>query len=304
MGLYLLLWRSFPLLIGVLVALGAWFQARAVGHLVGASRPAAPRAQREPPASYAPRRAYTSGASILARNPFDHDPVSLGAPVPRAAAGPLSNEDRECGLGRVVLILASDEASTSFATLEDGDGATVQRRIGDAFAGHLVHAIGWDRVWLTTENEHCQLRLGHPAPRRDLRAPIAMPAPRGERPASGRLPAEIAAGIRVVSETERIVERAALEAILERPADFVRSVRLVPDLEGDAVGLRVLGVRGGTLLDALGLENGDRIRSINGHAADDPQKLLEAYVLLRRADRIQVFLDRRGRPLTLEVNIK
>jgi len=52
----------------------------------------------------------------------------------------------------------------------------------------------------------------------------------------------------------------------------MRSARVVPEKEGDkVVGIRLFGIRQDSLLGTLGLENGDRLSSINGFEMSDPR---------------------------------
>jgi hypothetical protein len=64
------------------------------------------------------------------------------------------------------------------------------------------------------------------------------------------------------------------------------------------------GLRSGTWLSALGVQNGDRIESINGFNPADPEKLLEAYARLRTASDLTVKLTRRGAPAELAVHVR
>ena len=48
----------------------------------------------------------------------------------------------------------------------------------------------------------------------------------------------------------------------------------------------------------------DRLQSINGFEMGDPQKALEAYTKLRTADRLTVSVNRHGKPVNIDFNIK
>ena len=101
------------------------------------------------------------------------------------------------------------------------------------------------------------------------------------------------------------LERSVVDQILENQAELMRSARIVPEKEGDkVVGIRLFGVRPDSLLGTLGLQNGDRLQSINGFEMSDPQKALEAYARLRSADKLSVNVQRKGSPMTLDFNIK
>jgi general secretion pathway protein C len=81
-------------------------------------------------------------------------------------------------------------------------------------------------------------------------------------------------------------------------------LRVVPEFQGGkVVGIRLFGVKGG-MLGALGFENGDSIRAVNGFDVTTPEKALEAYARLRSASRVRVELTRRGRPMTIDYLIR
>jgi general secretion pathway protein C len=178
-----------------------------------------------------------------------------------------------------------------------GDQRTVeQRREGkvDLF----------DRVWLNGPGgQRCQIRVGGKAPVKGA-APKEAPKDSGAKPKSG-VPKEIADKIHKRSETEFDVERSVVDSILENQAELMKSARIVPEKEGDkVVGIRLFGIRPESLLGTLGIENGDRLQSINGFEMGDPQKALEAYTKLRTADRLQVSVNRHGKPVNIDFNIK
>ena len=70
------------------------------------------------------------------------------------------------------------------------------------------------------------------------------------------------------------------------------------------VGVRILGVRPGSVLSALGIENGDRLTNINGYDVADPQRALEAYGKIRNAENIVVAVNRSGKAMSLDIQIK
>jgi general secretion pathway protein C len=119
------------------------------------------------------------------------------------------------------------------------------------------------------------------------------------------VPPEIASKIQRVSASEFNVDRQVVDKILENQAELMRSARIVPEQEnGKVVGIRLFGIRPDTLLGTLGLENGDRLQTINGFDMASPEKALEAYARLRTADHLTVQVNRRGGNVNLDFNIK
>ncbi|AUX49077.1 general secretion pathway protein GspC [Sorangium cellulosum] len=326
MGIDAILKRYFPWVLGVLIALAAYFQASGMGQLVASSvavdAPPPPPRPAPRPASFgstANQDHATSAALILSRNPFDSVTGPLdGRPVEIPNVQPeISNkdpyQDPSCDSARVLLITQAEDPEWSFAAMAGSDGKAILRRQGDEISGHTVYYVGWDRVWLTSGSARCQAIVGGPAA--NARAAAAPPPPTStttsdkKPPSSSRggkpVPPEIASKIHRVSETEFNVERSVVDQILENQAELMRSARIVPEKEGDkVVGIRLFGIRPNSLLGTLGLENGDRLSSINGFEMSDPQKALEAYARLRTADRLTVSVNRKGKPMNLDFNIK
>lgn len=254
----------------------------------------------------------TSADAILSRNPFDHVTGTLNAPPPVEAqpAAALDTSDPmsapRCDGVKVLVITASTDPDWSFAAMTSGGETKSQlRRRGGEIGGKTVHFIGWDRVWLSSGGSLCQVGLWAPGPD----APKAAPAPSAApAPATGGPPGvdpSIKNGIVRISATEFNVDRGVVDKILENQADLMRQARIVPEQEnGKVVGIRLFGVRPDTLLGTLGMENGDRLQSINGFDIASPEKALEAYARLRTADKLNISLNRRGQAMNLDYNIK
>jgi len=319
MGLDALLKRYFPAAVCFLIAIAAYFQASGLGQLVANTVALDPSAV--PSAAPTPFKStgltasnadhVTSAKDILSRNPFDSVTGPLDGSeliLPQAPAPNRGDpyQDPHCDVARVLLITSSDDPEWSFAAIAGSDGKPVLRRQGDDVSGHTIFYIGWDRVWMTQGSSRCQMQVGS---KDKPKAAAAKPAASGEEaPAKGKgkkVPPEIASKIQKVSETEFNVERSVVDTILENQAELMRSARIVPEKEGDkVVGIRLFGVRSDSLLGTLGLENGDRLQTINGFDMSSPEKALEAYARLRTADHLTVTVNRRGKNMNIDFNIK
>ncbi len=254
----------------------------------------------------------TSADAILSRNPFDHVTGTLNAPPPTEAqpAAALDTSDPmnapRCDGVKVLVITASSDPDWSFAAMTSGSDPKSQlRRRGGDIGGKTVHYIGWDRVWLSSGASLCQVGLWAPGPE----APkVAAPVSSAPPPTTGGPPGvdpAIKNGIVRLTATEFNIDRGVVDKILENQADLMRQARIVPEQEnGKIVGIRLFGVRPDTLLGTLGMENGDRLQSINGFDIASPEKALEAYARLRTADKLNISLNRRGQAMNLDYNIK
>jgi general secretion pathway protein C len=314
--------RFFPAVVLAFLAVAAFFQARGIGQLVGTSLtdPSSPPPSLLPPPGARPALASneraTDGAAILGRNPFDSITGALdgkapvGEPTPEQ---PTANGDPYadpiCDSAKVILITAADDPAWSFAAIAGSDKKTTLRRLGDDVGGRTVYAITWDRVWLTQGSARCQLPLhdsrvamaGDKPREGDVKPPKGESAP--GRP--GALPKDIADKIRQVSDTQFDVDRSVVDSIMERQGEFFRSVRIKPVKDGDrTAGLQLGGVRPGSLLGSLGMQNGDQLQSINGFEMGDPTAALTAFTRLRAADKLAVRVVRGGKPMTIDINLK
>lgn len=325
MGFDALLKKYFLAAVLALIALAAFFQARGAMQLVGAMLvPDAAALAVMPPAPSATTRASApprSAEPILSRNPFDFSTGPLNAPelssaLPTEAAEPTDPlRAPACDSVKVSIVTESTDPLWSIAALQGpGDPRPTIRRVGDVLGDATVAFIGYNpfegspSVWLAQGTTLCQALLfaQQPQPQAAKKtaaaaAPAAAPAGRG----APALPADMKAKIQRVSPTEVNVDRSVVDSILENQAQLMRSARVVPEQQdGKVVGVRLFGIRPDTLLGALGLENGDRLETINGFAMASPEKALEAYARLRTADKLTVSVNRRGQPVTIDFNIK
>jgi general secretion pathway protein C len=308
-----------------MLAIAAYFQASGLGQLVGALlAPASAVAKGQ----YAGSRKVTpasdrelSAAVILERNAFDsitgpiRPPSALpGGGMEQVSPGADPYKDPLCDVpARVVLIASSDDPAWSFAAITGPDGKAVFRRRGEEFFGGRVDFIGSqpdratqadveqgmaDRVWLTAPNGmRCQLQMG-------LRQPQKRAMPQMPPPGASASRSPLMSKIHRVSDHEFEIDRSAVEALIANPAELMKT-RVVPEKVGDqVVGMKLFGIKEDSLLGNIGLQNGDRLQSLNGFDMNDPQKMLEAYTKLLHADHISASVMRNGQPVNLDYSIK
>lgn len=133
-----------------------------------------------------------------------------------------------------------------------------------------------------------------------------LPCPR-PAPSVALVPAEAppVEGITQVSPVEVRIRREAMEALLADPESLTRAGRILPHFEGETiVGIRVLGIRRGTLLAQAGILNGDIVRVVAGHSLSSMEATLETAGALRDLREFTVELTRRGEPLSIHYTIE
>ncbi len=310
MSFDLVLKKHFDVLVLSLVAVCAYFQAAGVTQLVGSSligefEGAPPKNSSFVPAPFT----RPSAKAIWTRNAFDsvtgpfEDKSSL-----RVEVGSISNGNpltvARCDDLAVQIVSESSDPLWSFATMQArGESRPVLRRVGDQVGGRRLIHIGFNpleaspAVWLQGKSV-CQTLLFAEL------SPSPGTEPRGT-PAASTTDGDISIGIQKVSDTHFRVDRTIAEMILEDPTELMRSVRVVPEKKnGEVVGIRLFGIRDGTLFGLLGLQNGDRLETVNGVSITTPEKALRVYASARSETRLTLALTRRGRPLEIDVDIE
>ncbi len=317
--------KNFWAVLLVFVAAAAFLNAQAVSHLVGVVLSPEPAqlalaslaSQQKAGAAAEPSPHETSAEAIFSRNPFDSQTGPLNKPLLEITD--MAKPDTPVDLGdpmnapacegvKVLIITKAENPDWSFAAFGEGAGAAAEktilrRRDGDV-GDKKVEFIGWDRVWLKTAAQRCQAKLFNPAePEKPKEA--AKPEPAKGTGGPSTLDPAIAKGIKKTGPNEYDIDRAVVDKIMENQADLMRSARIVPEQEnGKTVGIRMFGVKEGTLLGVLGMENGDRLQQINGFDMSSPEKALEAYARLRTADHLTVQVNRRGANQNIDYSIK
>ena len=290
------------------LALIAFLNATAVSALVEGTMSAGRLPPRgvtpQGPAFLAVARAPSANA-ILDRNPFDH----VTGPLREAPAGLVDSppEDGDprtaplCEGVRPVVLVGGDDQTFAFAALDYGGKRLLRKRGGDV--GSLtVEYVGRDRVWLRGRMGLCQAPLfGAPLPPPTAQAEPGVGAPRSQ----SQLELEVGKQIAKLGPNEYAIERSAVDRILEAQAELMKQ-RIVQDKEGDRVmGVKIFGIKPGSVLAMLGIENGDRLETLNGFDMSNPEKMLEAYARLRTgADRLQIHLTRAGKPINVDYTIR
>lgn len=255
------------------------------------------------------RAATKSAAAILARNPFDHT-TSL-AEVTDASPGSEAGEDDVanaplCPAIRATVAVGTEDPASGFAAF-GVDGAHILRARGGTVGEYRVAFVGADRAWLERDGRLCQVRVFAP-PAGDTsdaskRAPIAEAGKVAG--AISPLEADVVKKITTTGPNAFAIDRGALERILDAQTELMR-VPLVPEKQGDRViGVRLLRVKPGSALAALGLASGDVLQTVNGFETSDPQKILELYAHLRSGTTSELSLHvvRGGKPMNLDYKV-
>ena len=311
---YWILWS------GALVATAAYLQAAGVGQLVAAHL--TPAAAPPPPAARATdatRLPDKSSGPILARNAFDSvtgpldgkTVIAADHPPPPVKDGADPYQDPPCSGMKSSLVTAAEDPEWSFASVAGPDGKSQLRRRGDKIDQATVLHIGWfespepdlvPRVWMSDAGARCIVDMGvsEKGAAKPAAAPSAAPAKGSKAEQRAKLTQELESKIKQVGENQWVVEKKAVEQIIQNYAKLAGSLRTRPTKEG----MRLSGLKQDNILSKLGMKNGDLLQSINGFDMSDPEKAVDAYAKLRSAGKLDITVNRDGSPFTVGIQIQ
>lgn len=113
-------------------------------------------------------------------------------------------------------------------------------------------------------------------------------------------PAPIVVVVPTAASETRVVD--VRRADLEQPSAIARSARIVPALrDGKPSGVKIYAIRPGSLLAAIGLENGDTLRAVNDVPISTADSALEVYRTHREPDHVDLDIERRGQRVRIVV---
>ncbi len=119
------------------------------------------------------------------------------------------------------------------------------------------------------------------------------------------LQAAIDSGIRKVDDNNFEIDASLVDKVLANPMAIAKGARVMPSSKnGEADGFRLYAVRPSSVYSKLGFANGDTIHAINGFELNSMDKAMEVYGKLRDAKSLQVNLTRRGKPVTINYNVR
>jgi general secretion pathway protein C len=170
-----------------------------------------------------------------------------------------------------------------------------------------VRATG--AILRTADGIACYIPVYLPAEERRAAAPTARSAraqsPHGRPVAAKRADRdELARSVRELGPGRYVVTREALMRVLGNPQALAKTASVRPLVkDGRSVGMQLVRLRPDSPLRLLGLEKGDVLRHLNGHALSTPDGLLEALRMLRSGSGVSLGLLRKEAVLNVSVTI-
>jgi len=188
---------------------------------------------------------------------------------------------------------------------------------GTEVEGSRIRAIESDAVVLQGKGGLCRLAMFQVAgatkgpvfrPAKKAAAkkktPKTRKAPTADRNA-GLSESEMAEGIDRVNDNNYNLSRSLLNKVLDNAGKIIGIAAVSPKIEnGESIGMEIRGVRPGTLLTKIGIQNGDILESINGQSLSNPDAALGAYTTLRTADKFTLSVRRGGQSMMINYNLQ
>jgi general secretion pathway protein C len=223
---------------------------------------------------------------------------SPSSPSLRASASGLARTALPLHL--LAVMYAPANPGWSVAVIRDDDGETAgPYAIGSRLRGATVDRIDETRVYFKVgggRREYLDLFA------RPTSAPMIEPL----GPSTpGPLTAELDAGIERTGEHRHRVQRSTVESLLGKMRALPPVAHLVPEVRrGGQAGFRLLSVGADGPFARIGLHEGDVISTIDGLDLTSPANALAIYAKLRTSDHLSVAVERNGRDITEEYDLR
>ncbi|MCD6309519.1 MAG: hypothetical protein J7M18_02330, partial [Candidatus Eremiobacteraeota bacterium] len=107
------------------------------------------------------------------------------------------------------------------------------------------------------------------------------------------------------SNIRKVVSKSRLAKILDLPQQVAKDVNFTPvSRNGKPYGIKLTYLRKGSFLEDLGFKAGDIMLSINGQDLRNPEDALRAIQIMRNEELVSLRMERRGKFIQLEIQIK
>ena len=240
---------------------------------------------------------------ICTRNIFDsakqascEDPAKLREPeVTENQIDPDAAPVKSSLNAKLLGTMVSNIPSFSVATIqENGSKESKNLRVDDTISGEAkIYQIERNRVYFTNNGRKEYLEVDKlPSIFKSGATPVAS----NQNPSSQ--------GIKIDGGNIKI-SRQKLDSTLQDLNQLLQQARMVPNYEGGQVdGFKIFGIRGGSIFQELGLQNGDVINRINGTTIDSLEKALPMLQLLKTEPNYTIDINRKGQKQTMNIDIQ
>ena len=157
-----------------------------------------------------------------------------------------------------------------------------------------LKTVATTELRFVTGDANLEIRVARPGPKRPER-----PHPRTIEPNK-----ELDDGIKKLGTYEYSIKRSLVDSLSANPAPLQSQCRVIPHYKNQRYsGMKLVGVRPGSVFRRLGIRSGDVIKAINDTVIDGPNRALELASKFGKLKRVVIDIERRGQPKQLAVSI-
>jgi general secretion pathway protein C len=190
------------------------------------------------------------------------------------------------------------ERERAFAIIED-QSTHVQGlyREGETVApGVILVQVSWDQVILERNGRRETLTLPTDAPAAPTQPVVTVAAPTSRQDQDG---------VHQVTQDTFQIDRHEIDHAMENLNDLFTQARAVPYADGNGAsqGFRLFAIKPQSLVERLGIKNGDIVQRVNGVEISDPGTAFSLLQDLQGRSQIRVDILRNRQPITLSYEI-
>jgi general secretion pathway protein C len=247
------------------------------------------------------RAAFETYQIIPTRNIFNASPPRAGE-VAKQDTPPPEEPIKATELNLKLVGAATGASHQRYAIIEDLSkrGAQTVYQVGDNIQGASVVEINPNCVVLDKNRQYESLCFQH-----ESSGPKTLK--RQQQPSSSAATSQDTGGegiIRVDNATWRVSRELILEQFSNLGA-LSDQARVAPYLvQGQTQGFRLTRLRAGSLLQQIGVQNGDVLQKVNGLSITSPNGALQAFQQLQNESTVRLEILRRKRATTLTYEIR
>jgi type II secretion system protein C len=197
---------------------------------------------------------------------------------------------------KLVATVVGPDVDRTSAAFRDAKGRQHVVGLGEKVDGAVVLAVQKDRVYLRQgKGKAAQLGVIGFGPAGEVAPPV-------DATVGG---VDLRGAIKVLGERRWEITKKAASIALSDYRATLRLVKIAPEWRADkVVGWKLTGFGPDSLPGRIGFRAGDVLVAINGRATGDPDQVLAIYLTLKGASKVVATVEREGKKLDLEYQIR
>ena len=172
-----------------------------------------------------------------------------------------------------------------YAILEDTKGEQKLCMLGDTVGDGKLVRVEWERIVLRSSDGERTLAMVSPV--------------------STETNTIQKKEITQIVKNKHVLPRSFVNGAIANANQILTQVRVKPYfVSGISEGYWVGNIQPGSIIEKMGLQNGDIVKSVNGETLDSPEKIFQVYQQVRETGTVSVDVERDGTIVTLTYEIR